>query len=66
MDNLERLFRNVSVIVASKTCTSFYDTDIDTDSDITHAQENYPGQKSSSSQDKGKYFEDLPHISLYD
>ena len=62
MDNLERLFRNVSVIVASKTCISFYDTDFE----ITHAQENYPGQKSSLSQAKGKCFENLLHIYLYD
>ena len=48
--------RKVSVIVALKTCISFYDTDSDTDSSITHAQANYPGQKSLSSQAKGKYF----------
>ena len=49
--------RKVSVIVALKTCISFYDTDSDTDSSITHAQANYPVQKSSSSQAKGKCFE---------
>ena len=34
--------------------------------DSTRAQKNYPGQKSLSSQPKGKEFEKLLHISLYD
>ena len=47
--------RNVSVIVALKTCISFCDTDSDTVSSITHAQANYPVQKSLDSISKNSH-----------
>ena len=60
------------LLLPLKTCIFFYDTDSEIDSDtecemvdIKQARENHPGQKSSSSQAKGKHFEKLLHISLY-